>query len=147
MNIPINQLLMQKGSDVVTISPNASVYDAIKLMDERNIGALIALNANGKIAGIFVERDYFRKVVLAEKSPKEVPVKSAMTKKVICVSPEITVDECMAQMTSHCIRHVPVVDNDGQLLGIISMGDLVKFSALEKDAMIRNLVKYIDGSL
>ncbi len=138
---------MQKGGDIITVSPNASVFDAIKLMDEKNIGALLVLNAHGKIAGIFAERDCFRKIVLAEKSPKEVPVKAVMTKKVIYVSPETTVDECMAQMTRNRIRHIPVLENDGKILGIVSIGDLVKFVASEQDAMIRNLEKYIEGSL
>lgn len=147
MNTPINQLLMQKGGDIVTASPNDSVFEAIQLMDEKNIGSLLVLNAHGKIAGIFAERDCFRKVILTEKPPKEVPVKSVMTKKVIYVSPEATVDECMAQMTEKRIRHMPVLDNDGKILGIISIGDLVKFVASEQDAMIRNLEKYIEGSL
>lgn len=147
MNTPINQLLMQKGGDIITVSPNASVFDAIKLMDEKNIGALLVLNAHGKIAGIFAERDCFRKIVLAEKSPKEVQVKAVMTKKVIYVSPETTVDDCMAQMTRNRIRHIPVLENDGKILGIVSIGDLVKFVASEQDAMIRNLEKYIEGSL
>ncbi|MDD4101400.1 MAG: CBS domain-containing protein [Kiritimatiellae bacterium] len=138
---------MQKGGAIVTVSPNASVFEAIQLMDDKNIGSLLVLNAAGKIAGIFAERDCFRKVVLAEKSPKEVPVKAVMTKKVIYVSPETTVDECMAQMTNSRIRHIPVLDNEGKILGIISIGDLVKFVACEQDAMIKNLEKYIEGSL
>lgn len=138
---------MQKGGDIVTISPNVSVFEAIQLMDEKNIGSLLVLNAHGKIAGIFAERDCFRKVILAEKSTKEIQVKAVMTKKVIYVSPETTVDECMTQMTEKRIRHMPVLDNDGKILGIISIGDLVKFVASEQDAMIKNLEKYIEGSL
>ena len=147
VNTPINQLLMQKSGEIVTVSPNASVFEAIQLMDEKNIGSLLVLNAHGKLAGIFAERDCFRKVILAEKPTKEVPVKYAMTKKVIYVSPETTVDECMLQMTQKRIRHIPVLDNDGKILGIISIGDLVKFVASEQDAMIKNLEKYIEGSL
>ncbi len=147
MNTPINQLLMQKGRDIITIAPTATVYEAIELMDAKNIGSLLILNAHGKIAGIFAERDAFRKVLLAGKSAKEVPVKAVMTKKVIYISPETTVDECMALMTQKRIRHMPVLDQEQKVLGIISIGDLVKFVASEQDAMIRNLEKYIEGSL
>ena len=147
MNTQINQLLMQKGLDIITIAPGATVFEAIQLMDSKNIGSLLVLNAHGKIAGIFAERDCFRKVVLAGKSSHDVQVKAVMTKKVIYVSPETTVDECMALMTQKRIRHMPVLDNEQKVVGIISIGDLVKFVASEQDAMIRNLEKYIEGSL
>jgi IMP dehydrogenase len=116
-------------------------------MDEKNIGSLLVLNAHGKIAGIFAERDCFRKVILLDKSPRDVLVKTAMTKKVIYASPDTTVDECMALMTQKRIRHLPVLDADEKVVGIISIGDLVKFMASEQDALIRNLEKYIEGSL
>jgi len=147
VNTPINQLLMQKGRDIITIAPATSVLEAVQLMDAKNIGSLLVLNAHGKIAGIFAERDCFRKVILAGKSPSEVPVKTVMTKKVIYASPEDTVDECMALMTQKRIRHLPVIDAHEKVVGIISIGDLVKFVASEQDAMIRNLEKYIEGSL
>jgi len=147
VNTPVNQLLMQKGRDIVTVSPQASVYEAIQLMDQKNIGSLLVLNAHGKIAGIFAERDCFRKVILQDKSPRDVLVKNAMTKKVVYASPENTVDECMALMTQKRIRHLPVIDAGEKVVGIISIGDLVKFMASEQDALIRNLEKYIEGSL
>jgi len=147
MNTPINQLLMQKGREIVTIAPSATVFEAIQLMDSKNIGSLLVLNAHGKIAGIFAERDCFRKVVLAGKTSHEVMVRTVMTKKVIYASPEDTVDECMALMTLKRIRHLPVIDSSERIVGIISIGDLVKFVASEQDAMIRNLEKYIEGSL
>ena len=147
MTTPINQLLMQKGRDIITVSPQTTVFEAIQLMDAKNIGSLLVLNAHGKIAGIFAERDCFRKVVLAGKSPTEVQVRSVMTKKVIYASPDTTVDECMALMTQKRIRHLPVLDAHERIVGIISIGDLVKFVASEQDAMIRNLEKYIEGSL
>jgi CBS domain-containing protein len=128
-------------------SPTTSVFEAIQLMDSKNIGSLLVLNANGKIAGIFAERDCFRKVILAGKSPNDIQVRSVMTKKVIYASPEDTVDECMALMTQKRIRHLPVIDGQGRIVGIISIGDLVKFVGSEQDAMIRNLEKYIEGSL
>lgn len=138
---------MQKGRDIVTVSPQASVFEAIQLMDQKNIGSLLVLNVHGKIAGIFAERDCFRKVILSDKSPRDVLVKSVMTKKVIYASPENTVDECMALMTQKRIRHLPVIDANEKVVGIISIGDLVKFMASEQDALIRNLEKYIEGSL
>jgi len=144
---PINEVLAQKGRIFITIAPSATVFEAVQLMDAKNIGALLVLNAQGKIAGIFTERDCFRKVILAGKAPQDVPVKAVMTKKVIYASPEMTVDECMALMTDKRIRHMPVLDQDEKILGIISIGDLVKFVASEQDAMIRNLEKYIEGSL
>jgi CBS domain-containing protein len=147
VNTPINQLLMQKGRDIITIAPTATVFEAIQLMDSKNIGSLLILNAHGKIAGIFCERDCFRKVLLAGKSPHDAQVKNVMTKKVIYATPETTVDECMAVMTQKRIRHMPVLDAHEKILGIISIGDLVKFVASEQDAMIRNLEKYIEGSL
>lgn len=146
MNTPVSQLLMQKGRDVVTISPQASVFEAIQLMDVKNIGSLLVLNTRGKIAGILSERDCFR-AVLQDKSARDVPVKSAMTKKVTYASPETTVDECMALMSEKRIRHLPVIDAHESVLGIISIGDLVKFVVSEQDTIIRNLEKYIEGSL
>ena len=147
MNTPINQLLMQKGHEIISITPTVSVLEAIQLMDAKNIGSLLVLNASGKIAGIFAERDCFRKVILAGKLPADVPVRCVMTKKVIYASPETTVDECMALMTQKRIRHLPVIDNNEKIVGIISIGDLVKFVVSEQDALIRNLEKYIEGSL
>ena len=147
MNTQINQLLMQKGRDIISIAPAATVFEGIQLMDAKNIGSLLVLNAHGKIAGIFSDRDCFRKVILAGKSPHDVQIRSVMTKKVVYASPETTVDECMALMTQKRIRHLPVLDNEQKVVGIISIGDLVKFVASEQDAMIRNLEKYIEGSL
>ncbi|HRT29531.1 MAG TPA: CBS domain-containing protein [Kiritimatiellia bacterium] len=147
MATPVNEVLMRKGREFITIAPSATVFEAVQLMDAKNIGSLIVLNAQGKIAGIFAERDCFRKVILAGKWPQDVQIKTVMTKKVIYVTPDMTVDECMALMTETRIRHVPVLDQDEKILGIISLGDLVKFVASEQDAMIRNLEKYIEGSL
>ncbi|MEI7898855.1 MAG: CBS domain-containing protein [bacterium] len=146
MTISINQLLMHKGHEISTISATTSVFEAIQLMDTKNIGSLLVLNASGKIVGIFAERDCLRKVILAGKSPNDVQVRSVMSKKVISASPENTVDECMALMTQKRIRHLPVIDSQERIVGIISIGDLVKFVASEQDALIRNLEKYILGS-
>lgn len=146
MNTPITQVLDRKGRDVVSISPHASVFEAIQLMDSKQVGSLLILNKSGKVAGILSERDCFRKVILPEKPPRTVHVKDAMTRKVIYVTPETTVDDCMSLMTQRRIRHLPVMEHD-KIAGIISIGDLVKFMASEQDIMIRNLEKYIEGSL
>ena len=147
MNTPVKQILMQKGSAIITITPTETVYEAIQKMVENNVGSLVVTNAKGGLAGIFVERDCFRKVVLAGKTSKEVLVKDIMTKKVVYATPEMSVDECMAMMTEKRIRHMPVLDGEKKLIGIISMGDLVKYVSSEQEAMIKNLEKYIEGSL
>ena len=143
MNTPVNQILMQKGRDVVTVSPQASIYEAVQLMDQKNIGALLVLNAHGKIAGILAERDCFRKVVLLDKSPRDVLVKNVMTKKVVYATPENTVDECMALMTEKHFRHLPVLNDDGSVAGIVSIGDLVKATISAQQFTIAQLEHYI----
>ena len=147
MKTPVREILSQKGHAIVTIAPSATVYEAVEKMVEKNVGSLIIENAHGKLAGIFVERDCFRKVILAGKDPKEALVKDVMTKKVVVATPEMSVDQCMAMMTEKRIRHLPVVDAEGQLTGVISIGDLVKFVSAEQETMIKNLEKYIEGSL
>lgn len=146
MNTPISQLLDRKGRDVVTIASTASIFEAIQLMEAKQVGCLLIMNKGGKLAGILSERDCFRKVILLEKAPRAVTVKEAMTKKCIYITPETTVDDCMALMTQKRIRHLPVIDRD-KVGGIISIGDVVKFMTSEQDLMIRNLEKYIEGSL
>ena len=147
MKTPVREILSQKGHAIVMIAPSATVYEAVEKMVEKNVGSLIIENAHGKLAGIFVERDCFRKVLLAGKEAKETLVKDVMTKKVVVATPEMNVDECMAMMTDKRIRHLPVVDAEGKLVGVISIGDLVKFVSAEQEAMIKNLEKYIEGSL
>lgn len=147
MKTHINQLLMQKGGVVVTIGPDATVFDAIQMMYAKKIGSLLVVNDSGKLAGIFVERDCFTKVILEDKSARELKVKDVMTKKVVYVAPDATIDECMALMTNKRIRHLPVLDGTKNLVGMISIGDLVKFVSSEQESMIRDLEKYIEGSL
>jgi CBS domain-containing protein len=147
MQTLISQLLMEKGREVITIAPTATVFEAVKLMDEKNVGSLVILNSRGRIAGIFVERDALRRVLLAGKSAQTEPVQTVMTKKVACVLPDMTVDQCLALMTEKRVRHLPVIDREQKLAGIISMGDLVKFISSEQLAMIRNLENYIEGVL
>lgn len=147
MNTPIKQILIQKGSGIIAIAPSETVYDAIQKMVENNVGSLVVTNAKGGLAGIFVERDCFRKVILAGLNPKKVLLKEIMTKKVVYATPEMSVDQCMAMMTEKRIRHMPVLDGEKRLVGIISIGDLVKYVSSEQEAMIKNLEKYIEGSL
>jgi CBS domain-containing protein len=147
MQTLISQLLMEKGREVLTIAPAATVFEAVKLMDEKNVGSLVILNSRGRIAGIFVERDALRRVLLAGKSARTEPVQAVMTRKVICALPEMTIDQCLALMTEKRVRHLPVIDKEQKLVGLVSMGDLVKFISSEQIAMIRNLENYIEGVL
>lgn len=139
----VSQLLQTKGSQVWSISPEALVIDALKLMAEKGIGALVVLEA-GQVVGIVSERDYARKVSLQGKSSKSTPVREIMTEKVIFVHPEQTVADCMALMTNKRIRHLPVMEND-HLIGVISIGDVVKAVISEQEFMIEQLESYITG--
>ena len=147
MHTLIGQLLMEKGNEIVSVAPTATVYEAVKLMCEKHIGSLLVLNSRGKLAGIFAERDALWRVLLKGKAARTELVQSAMTKKVIVVSPDMTIDACMALMTQHRVRHLPVIDKEQKVVGIVSIGDLVKFVTSEKDALIRNLENYIEGVL
>ena len=137
----VMQLLQQKGTGVHTIGIEARVYDALKLMAEKDVGALIVLDAS-RLAGIISERDYARKVILHGKSSYDIPVREIMTSKVITVQPRQTVEDCMALMTSRRVRHLPVVDGD-RLVGVLSIGDLVKEVIADQEATIRQLESYI----
>jgi CBS domain-containing protein len=138
----VAQIIKSKPDQTVhTIPASASVFDAVKLMAEKNIGAVL-VSEGGKIAGIFTERDYARKIVLMSKSSKEMPVREAMTAQVRYVRPEQTSEECMALMTENRVRHLPVMDN-GKLVGLVSIGDLVKDVISEQKFMIEQLEQYI----
>jgi CBS domain-containing protein len=140
----VKQLLQTKGSEVWTIAPDASVYDALNLMAEKNVGALLVLEA-GALVGVISERDYARMVVLKEKSSMTTPVNEIMTKKVICVRPEQTIEDCMALMTDKRVRHLPVLVDD-QLIGVVSIGDVVKAIISHQEFIIEQLENYIVGS-
>lgn len=142
----VQDLLHDKGTDVVTVPPDCSVYDALKTMSERNIGALLVVEPDGSLAGIITERDYARKVVLAGKSSKDTLVSEIMTTDVIYVKPTHTIEEAMAVMTDHRCRHLPVL-NQGNLTGLISIGDVVRSLIHDKDFLIDQLKHYIAGSL
>ena len=140
----VAQILKGKPSTVVhSIRPNDTVYDAVKKMAEQNIGALLVMDG-GEVVGIVTERDYARKIVLADRSSKETLVSVIMTPHVLCVSPQQTTEECMAIMTENRIRHLPVMDK-GRLIGLVSIGDLVKDIISEQEFVIRQLEHYITG--
>ena len=127
-----------------SIAPDASVFDALKLMAEKNVGALLVMSKPHQLVGIISERDYARKIILMARSSKETPVRDVMTSQVMVVSPDRTAEECMALMTEHRLRHLPVMDG-GKLIGLISIGDLVKDVISEQKFIIQQLERYISG--
>ncbi len=139
----IRQLLEGKGHDIVSATPSTSVYEALELMAEHNIGALLVLEADN-LVGIFSERDYARKVVLKGKSSRGTVLGETMSKKLECIRPDQTIEDCMALMTDNRIRHLPVLEND-QLVGVISIGDVVKAVISEQEFLIEQLENYITG--
>ena len=140
----VKQILETKGKEMFTITPDTSVYHALELMVEKNVSALLVME-NDKLAGIFTERDYARKVVLKGKKSKETEISEIMTRDLITVSPESTIDECMALMTGKYIRHLPVVVDD-KLSGIISIGDVVRRIIEDQKLIIGHMEQYIAGS-
>jgi CBS domain-containing protein len=140
----VNQLLHTKGREVWSVTPGTSVFDALKVMADKNIGALLVMEEN-QLAGIFSERDYARKVILKGKSSKEMTVQEIMTERVDCVSPSQTVRECMTLMTEKHHRHLPVVDEE-RVVGMISIGDVVKAIISDQEFTIEQLESYITGS-
>ena len=140
----IRQLLDRKGYDVWSTSPEASVYDALLMLAEKNVGALLVLE-DGELAGIVSERDYARKVVLQGKASMKTPVREIMTAELFTVDPQNTIEEAMALMTEKRIRHLPIVEGT-VLVGIISIGDLVKSIIANQAFMINQLENYIAGS-
>ena len=141
--ITVMQILQAKGDEVWTIGPQVTVFEALKLMAEKEIGALLVVDA-GKVVGIFSERDYARKVILKSRSSKDTPVRKIMTERVITVDPDTTVEVCMGLMTDRHIRHLPVMDDD-KLIGVISIGDVVKAIISEQSYLIEHLENYIVG--
>src|SRR5713226_1496439 len=136
----VSEILGDKGRDVLKIEADALVIEAVRRMVEANIGSLLVTDG-GEIAGIVTERDYLRRVTL-EGRTEEAPVREIMTSPLIVVTPETPIDECMALMTDRRIRHVPVVD-DGEVVGIVSIGDLVKFKSKRQSFEIQYLTDYI----
>ncbi|MBC7349997.1 MAG: CBS domain-containing protein [Candidatus Aminicenantes bacterium] len=141
--ITVKQMLEEKGHQVWTISPDNTVYEALKIMAEKEVGALIVVD-QGQVVGVISERDYARKVVLKGKSSLETPVREIMTTQVYFVNPESTAEECMALMTEKRIRHLPVIQ-ENKLVGVISIGDVVKSVITSQKITIEHLQNYIMG--
>lgn len=139
----VQQLLNEKGREVLSIGPEDSVYDAIKKMADNNVGALVVLE-QGRLVGIFTERHYARNVFLKGRSSPKTTIREIMSTRVVCARPEQTVEECMAVMTDRAVRHLPVLEKK-ELVGIVSMGDLVKNIISNQKFIIDQLVHYISG--
>ena len=142
----VAQILKSKPDQrVATIKPDSAVLEAIKLMAERNVGALVVLDGE-KVVGMVTERDYARKVALMARSSKDTPVRDIMTSRVMFVRPDQSNEECMGLMTEHRLRHLPVMDGE-RMVGVVSIGDLVKDIISEQKEIIQQLEHYIAGNL
>ena len=139
----VDQILQEKGYETLSVIPKMPVIEALKIMADNNIGCLIVQEGD-KLIGIMSERDYARKVILKGKSSKDTPVEEIMSTHVICVGLEHSIEDCMALMTDKRVRHLPVLEND-KLVGVISIGDVVKAIISEQDIMIEHLEHYIMG--
>jgi len=139
----VKDILAVKGQDVWSIEPDASVYDAMKLMAEKEIGALMVMEGT-KLVGLISERDYARKVILQGRASRTTQVKEIMTTRVVYTHPQQNIEECMAVMTEKRVRHLPVIDGE-RLVGVISIGDLVKSIISEQQFIIEQLERYIRG--
>jgi CBS domain-containing protein len=139
----VRHLLQIKGNRVWSIAPKTTVYEALELMAAQNIGAVLVVEGD-KIVGIFTERDYARKVILKGKTSKTATVGELMTTEVLYVNPDDAIENCMALMTGKRARHLPVLEN-GKLVGVISIGDVVKAIISDREIMIRELERYITG--
>ena len=141
----IGSVLKSKGSTLWSVPPETTVYEAIELMSEREVGALPVIASDGRLAGMLSERDYARKIILQGRSSKDTKVYEIMTSQVISVDPNDTVEHCMHLMTQHRIRHLPVVVNGDQTIGIVSIGDMVNWIISAHEESIEHLRSYIAG--
>jgi len=141
----VRQLLQDKGSAVYTISPDDTVFRALEVMAERDVGALVVVGGSGAVVGVFSERDYARKVILAGLSSKDTPVRQIMSGNVVTVGLDDHVPRCMEIVTRQRIRHLPVVDAGGTVLGLVSIGDLVKAVIEDQQIELDQLHSYISG--
>lgn len=139
----IEQLLETKGKDIWSIGPDAFVYDAIEMMDKKGVGALLVMD-DGDLVGVISERDYARKVILKGRSSRETPIREIMTKDVVCGRLDQKIEACMRVMTEKRIRHLPII-REGRLVGVVSLGDLVKAVIAEQETVIEQLEHYITG--
>jgi CBS domain-containing protein len=141
--VTVRHLLQEKGNQVWHVTPKATILDVLRLLDEKDIGAVPVLEG-GKLVGIFSERDYARQVAQTEQLNLNVNIEALMTKVVYFVTPDQTIDECMGMMTEKHIRHLPVVDN-AKVIGLISIGDVVKEIISDRESTIQGLENYITG--
>lgn len=140
----LRQILDSKSGLLASVAPDDSVFKALQVMADHNVGAVLVID-KGQLLGIFSERDYARKMILHGRSSKDTAVRDAMSGKVFYVTPDQTVDECMAIMTERHFRHLPVLNDDLELLGIVSIGDVVKEMISEQQFIIQQMEKYIAG--
>ena len=140
----VSQFLEKKGHDVWWVAPETTVFDALQLMAKKKVGALLVLEEDS-LVGVFSERDYARKVILKGKSSKDTPVGDIMSTKIVCVAPNQSTEECMSLMTEKRVRHLPVMDGE-KLIGIISIGDVVKAVIADREDVIEQLEHYITGT-
>ena len=138
----LRQLIAGKHKPIATVDPDSTVLHALEIMAENDVGALLVLDG-GRLAGVFSERDYARKVILQGKSSKELKVREIMTDKVFYVTPETSIEQCMAIMTDKHIRHLPILENGEKVLGVISIGDVVKETISQQQFIINQLESYI----
>lgn len=138
----VRNILQIKGNQVHVVSAESTVYEALETLCEKNLGSLVVVEKDGTFDGIFTERDYARKIILKGRSSKETLVRDIMTNSPEWVSPDTTIEECMERMTCKFVRHLPVLEN-GQIVGIVSIGDIVKYIISQKDFIIENLEHYI----
>ena len=140
----VAELLKKKGHDIWSVDPDTPVFKALQLMSDKNCGTVLVLEEE-KLVGIFSERDYARKVILKGKSSKDTSVEEIMSSKVVCILPTRTIDHCMALMTDKRVRHLPVMEEEGALVGVISIGDVVKEVISEQEFIITQLESYISS--
>jgi CBS domain-containing protein len=145
MQITIKDVLQEKGATVWSVASTDTVFEALGIFADKDIGAVLVLD-DGKLSGIFTERDYARKIALKAKSSKSTTVGELMAREVFYVSPSDTIEHCMAIMTDKRVRHVPVLD-DGRIVGLISIGDVVRQTILDQEFTIQQLKKYISGDM
>jgi CBS domain-containing protein len=141
----VHDILQTKGTTVWSVTPDTTVYDALELMAEKNVGAVLVLDDEGCVAGVLSERDYARRVALEGRTARDPLAGDIMSTRVMGVRPDHTVEQCMAIMTDRHIRHLPVVDEDS-LVGVISIGDIVKAVLSHQEFMIEQLENYITGT-
>jgi len=142
----VRDILRVKGHAVYSVQPNDSVFDALSVLVDKNVGALVVIGENDKVLGIFSERDYARRVILKGRASRETLISEIMTERPYTVTEEDSIQDCMVKMTDKHIRHLPVTDDQERLVGMISIGDVVKYVIDEQQFIIDNLEGYIKGT-